>query len=73
MRELYSLREERARAANLPPFKIFGEDAMLELSRRRPLSCEELSHVKGLGPSTVRRDGEAIVAGIARALAAHAA
>jgi len=73
---LYKLREDCARAANRPPFKVFGDDALLELGRKRPRSSEELSHVKGLGQSTVRRDGEAIVAAIARALASdsvHAA
>jgi ribonuclease D len=70
---LYQLREDCARAANRPPFKVFGDDALFELAKRRPRSSEELAHVKGVGSSTVRRDGEAIVAAIARALASDAA
>ncbi|MBI5545547.1 MAG: ribonuclease D [Deltaproteobacteria bacterium] len=67
-RALYLVREERARAADRPPFKIFGEDALLELARCRPQTCGALSGIKGLGSSTVRRDGEAIVGAIVHAL-----
>lgn len=67
-RALYLLREERARAANKPPFKIYGNDVILELARRQPRTCEALAAIKGVGQSTVRRDGEAIVAAILGAL-----
>jgi ribonuclease D len=72
LRALYLVREERARAADRPPFKIFGDEAMLELARRLPRSCDELARVKGLGHSTIRRDGEAIVAAIVGALSSSA-
>ncbi len=68
VRRLYLLREERAQAADRPPFKIYGDEAILELARRLPRTCEELEKVKGVGKSTVRRDGEAIVAAIGRAV-----
>lgn len=71
VRALYLLREERARAANRPPFKVFGDDALLELARARPRTCNDLARVKGLGALTVRRDGEVIVATIAEALASE--
>lgn len=69
VRALYLLREERAQAANRPPFKVYGDDAILEMVKKLPRSCEELAKVKGVGISTVRRDGEAIVAALASALA----
>jgi ribonuclease D len=66
-RALYLLREECARASNRPPFKIYGDDAILELARQRPSTLGELARVRGVGGSTVKRNGEEIVAAIAAA------
>lgn len=62
---LYLLREECARLSNRPPFKVYGDEAILELARRRPESLSELSRVRGVGISTVKRNGPEIVAAIA--------
>jgi len=64
---LYLLREDCARASNRPPFKVYGDEALVELSRQKPCSLGELSEVRGIGRSTVRRNGEEIVAAIAAA------
>ncbi|HEY3448746.1 MAG TPA: ribonuclease D [Myxococcales bacterium] len=71
-RALYLLREERARAADRPPFKIFGDDVILELAGRRPDSMDKLEGFKGLGRQTLARDGQAIVAAIVQVLGAAA-
>jgi len=71
-RALYLLREERARAADRPPFKVFGDEVIVDLARRRPDSVRKLSGVKGLGRQTIARDGESIVAAIAQVLGAAA-
>lgn len=62
---LYLLREECARLSNRPPFKVYGDEAILELARLRPESLSELSRVRGVGISTVKRNGPEIVAAIA--------
>lgn len=67
-RALYLVREECAKSLNRPPFKIFGDEALVEAARTAPRTVEGLSRVKGLGLSTVRRCGDAIVRAIEEAL-----
>ncbi|MGC4115563.1 MAG: ribonuclease D [Myxococcales bacterium] len=71
-RAVYLMREERARAADRPPFKVFGDEVILELARRRPATVEALTGIKGLGRQTITRDGPAIVQAIAQVVGAAA-
>lgn len=68
LRALWIAREERARADDRPPFKVLGEQAMLELARRRPRTDEELARVPGVTPSVLRRLGAAVRGAIAAAV-----
>jgi ribonuclease D len=61
LRALYLSREERARASDRPPFKVLAEQTMVEISRRRPRTLEELSAIPGVTPSILRRIGDAIL------------
>ncbi|MBA3820415.1 MAG: HRDC domain-containing protein [Deltaproteobacteria bacterium] len=42
LRELYLWREERAAAADRPPFKIVGPDVLLALAERSPITIEDV-------------------------------
>jgi ribonuclease D len=64
LRELYVLREEHARARDLPPFKILAPQAMLELAQAQPTSPRTLERF--VPPSVQRRIGNEIVAAIQR-------
>jgi ribonuclease D len=64
LRALYLSREERARASDRPPFKVLAEQTMVEISRRRPRTLEELSAIPGVTPSILRRIGDAILEAI---------
>lgn len=46
-RELYRLRDRLARELDRPPFKVMGNDALLEISRVRPRSREALRGLLG--------------------------
>jgi len=48
LRALYVYREERARAMNRPPFKVFSDQLLVQLSERRPTTLAELEQIKGL-------------------------
>ncbi len=61
LRALYLAREDRARAADRPPFKVLGEQTMLDLARRRPRTEEALRAIPGVTPSVLRRMGDAIL------------
>jgi ribonuclease D len=67
LRALYLAREDRARAADRPPFKVLAEQTMVDIARRRPRSAEELERLPGVTPSVMRRMGEAILAAVAAA------
>jgi len=67
LRELFVLREEHARARDLPPFKILAPQALLDLAQARPSSPRALDRL--VPPSIQRRMGSEILAAIQRALA----
>jgi len=66
LRALYLAREERARSADRPPFKVLGDHTLLELARVRPRTAAMLRGVHGVTSSVMRRMGEAILAAVAQ-------
>ncbi|MGC3998421.1 MAG: ribonuclease D [Anaeromyxobacter sp.] len=67
LRALYLAREQRAQAADRPPFKVLADLTMLEIARRRPAAEAELARLPGVTPSVLRRMGDAILAAVAAA------
>ena len=65
LRALYLAREERARAADRPPFKVLGDQTLLDLARERPRTEAALRTVPGVTPAVLRRMGDAILAAVA--------
>src|SRR6266850_4828007 len=51
---LYDWRDEMARAADRPPFKIFGNDAIIEVAKAKVANDEELAKVKAFPPALRR-------------------
>jgi len=64
LRELFVLREEHARARDLPPFKILAPQALLEIAQGQPMSQRALERF--VPPGVQRRLGPEIVAAIQR-------
>jgi ribonuclease D len=69
MRELFALREQLARAADRPPFKILGEDTLLRIAQTLPRDAATLGTIVGVTPRVQGRWGTAILAAVERALA----
>jgi ribonuclease D len=67
LRELFVLREEHARARDLPPFKVLAPQALLVLAQAQPTSLSALDRTRVVPPSLLRRIGDAIVAAVQRA------
>jgi ribonuclease D len=67
LRELFLLRDELARAADVPPFRVMNNNAMLEAAVQRPRDAQELSEVHGFSWRQVRKIGERLLAALARA------
>ncbi len=69
LRELVVWREEEARRRNIPRGRIVRDEILLELARRLPGTVSALKSTRGLHPSEVDRNGEAILGAIRRGLA----
>jgi ribonuclease D len=72
LRALWIAREETARAADRPPFKVLGEATMVEIARRRPADEAALGRIVGVTPSVLRRMGAVIRAALDDAAARSA-
>jgi ribonuclease D len=64
LRALWIAREQRAEALGRPPFKVLGEQAMLEIAVRRPDGAEALGRIPGVTPAVLRNAGEAVLQAI---------
>ncbi|HVP28757.1 MAG TPA: ribonuclease D [Myxococcota bacterium] len=66
LRELYLMRDARAREIDRPPFKVLGNRTLLEIAERQPHAIEELSTIKGVTDLILRRLGREVLAAVAR-------
>ena len=69
MRELFALREQLARAADRPPFKILGEDTLLRIAQALPPDATALGALAGITPRVLGRWGPALLGAVERGLA----
>jgi ribonuclease D len=69
LRELWTLREQLARAADRPPFKIMGEDMLLRIAQALPPDAATLGTISGVTPRVLGRWGAGILAAVERGLA----
>jgi ribonuclease D len=68
VRELYEWRDQLARKADRPPFKILGNDTIVELAKVKPASPRELQGVKPLSRYHAERYGRDLVQMVRRVL-----
>jgi ribonuclease D len=69
VRDLHKWRDGLARKADRPPFKIIGNDAIIEIAKEKPQSTRELGAIKGVPRYHVDRYGRDLVQIVARAMA----
>jgi ribonuclease D len=67
-RALYNWRDEMARAADRPPFKIFGNDLIVEVAKARPATLEALAAIKAVPAPHRTRYGREILRVVRQAL-----
>jgi ribonuclease D len=68
LRELYAMRDARARAADVPPFRIVSDETLVELARRRPRGAGDLDGLRGFTPLVRRRIGPQVLEAVDRGL-----
>jgi ribonuclease D len=66
LRELYLMRDRRAREVDRPPFKVLGNRSLLEIAERRPETLESLGRIKGVTDLILRRLGRDLLAAVTR-------
>jgi ribonuclease D len=65
LRRLCAVREQASEAADLPPFKVVGNEVLLELARRRPATRSQLAAVPGALAGRAARHAPAFLRAIA--------
>ena len=68
LRELYLLRDKRARDGDRPPFKVMGNGTLLDLAQNPPLSRRALGKRRGITDLVLRRMGQEVVDAVQRGL-----
>jgi ribonuclease D len=68
IRELHRWRDGLARAADRPPFKIIGNDAIIEIAREKPASRADLDKIKAVSRFHTGRYGSELVAMVRKVL-----
>jgi ribonuclease D len=71
LRELYLLRDRRAREVDRPAFKVLSDLFLAEVARRLPKGEDELAGVPGASPQAVRKIGPAVLEAVKQGLAAE--
>jgi ribonuclease D len=73
LRELWFTREQLARAADRPPFKVLAEDALLRIAQALPRDATTLGAIAGVTPRVVGRWGLPLLAAVERGMAVEEA
>jgi len=68
LRELYLVRDRRAREIDRPAFKVLGNRTLLEIAEKQPDAEAELGAIKGVTELILRRFGRDILAAVQRGL-----
>ena len=61
LRELFLMRDARARDIDRPPFKVLGNRTLLEIATTKPSRASQLSKIKGITDLLIRRMGDEIL------------
>ena len=68
VRDLYSWRDQLARDADRPPFKIIGNDAILDIAKEKPQKIGDLATIKSVSQYHRTRYGKPLVDIVKRAM-----
>jgi ribonuclease D len=64
LRELFLMRDARAREMDRPPFKVLGNRTLLEIAESRPRKLGDLAGIKGITDLIIRRMGRELMASV---------
>jgi ribonuclease D len=61
LRELYLMRDQKAREIDRPPFKVLGNRTLIEIAELQPRKLSELAEIKGITDLLIRRLGRDVL------------
>jgi ribonuclease D len=64
LRELFLVRDARAREMDRPPFKVLGNRTLLEIAEAQPKKQADLADIKGITDLILRRMGRELMAAV---------
>lgn len=59
--EMYLLRDRLAKEANVPPFRVLGNEQLLNVAKRRPRNLRDLKHIRGFTDRVLRKIGPDVI------------
>lgn len=68
VREIYQWRDQLARKADRPPFKVLGNESIVEIAKAKPETVRELSQVPAVARYHADRYGRDLISAVKRAL-----
>jgi ribonuclease D len=68
VRDLYEWRDQLARKADRPPFKILGNESIVEIAKAKPATVRDLSQIAAVSRYHADRHGRELVAIVRRAM-----
>ncbi len=69
LEELLRFRDEQASRLDRPPFKVIGNEALMELAEKRPRLTADLAGISGLSEKLVERMGASLLKAVERGCA----
>lgn len=66
LRSLYLFRDKEARRRDVPPFKVIGNEALMQLARHAPATLDELRAMEGFSRRLAERMGPRLITIIAQ-------
>lgn len=67
LRALHALRESIAAERDVAPFRVMGNDTIVEIARRLPERTDQLRGIPGMSDALLRRRGAAVIDAVERA------
>jgi len=61
LREMYLLRDRVAKDANVPPFRVLGNEQLLNVAHRRPRNLRDLKAIRGFTDRVLRKMGTRVI------------
>ena len=55
--KLRLVRRELAIKTKLPPYMIFSDATLIEMAQKKPISLDDMSHIKGVGEFKLNKYG----------------